>query len=203
MSKNSTLKTRFQGKCEGDTSHVRVWHVEEGHRSKQVRAFRCDRGTSEYFPQYASHSGEVLIQDIQQLLEEMNSDITASQAAELEHKKTFEELSDTKKEEIVASTQEAQETKLSNDRKNWKGSRSTLMNSRHFLRISTQLDISEIQTTADSIEISMRMKIRHAMTSARRSKLEFSRQARRSHLLEEVVLLACGWRDVQNWKSQL
>ena len=142
-------------------------------------------------------------QDLQQLLEEMNSDITASEATELDHKKTFEELSDTKKEEIVASTQEAQETKLSNDRKNWKGPRSTLMNSRHFLRISTQLDISEIQTTADSIEISMRMKIRHAITSARRSELEFSRHARRSHLLEEVVLLACGWRDVQNWKSQL
>ena len=79
-------------------------------------------------------------QDIQQLLEEMNSDITASEAAELEHKKTFEELSDTKKEEIVASTQEAQETELSNDRKNWKGPRSTLMNRRHFLRISTQLE---------------------------------------------------------------
>ena len=77
------------------------------------------------------------------------------------------------------------------------------MNSRHFLRISTQLDISEIQTTTNSIEISMRMKIRHAITSARRSKLEFSRHGRRSHLLEEVVLLACGWRDVQNWKSQL
>ena len=44
-------KHAFQGKCEGDTSHVRVWHVEEGHRSKQVRVFRCDRGTSEYFPQ--------------------------------------------------------------------------------------------------------------------------------------------------------
>ena len=76
------------------------------------------QGTSEYFPQYASQSGEVLLQDIQQLLEEMNSDMTASEATELEHKKTFEELSDTKNEEIVASTQqhkekslEAQETK--------------------------------------------------------------------------------------------
>ena len=140
----------------------------------------------------------------------MNSDITASEATELEHKKTFEELSDTKNVEIVASTQqhkekslEAQETKLSNDRKNWKGPRSTLMSRRHFLRISTQLDISEIQTTADSIEISMRMKIRHAITSARRSKLEVSRHTRHSHLLEEVVLLACGWKDVQNWKSPL
>ena len=51
---------------------------------------------SEYFPQYASQSGKVLLQDIQQLLEEMNRDITASDATELEHKKTFDELSDTK-----------------------------------------------------------------------------------------------------------
>ena len=42
-------------------------------------------------------------QDIQQLLEEMNSDITASEATELDHKKTFEELSDTKNEEIAAN----------------------------------------------------------------------------------------------------
>ena len=118
MSKNSTLETHFKGKCKGDASHGRDWHVGEGHRRKQVRVFRCDRGTSEYFPQYASQSGEVLLQDIQQLLEEMNSDMTASEATELEHKKTFEELSDTKNEEIVASTQqhkekslEAQETK--------------------------------------------------------------------------------------------
>ena len=54
------------------------------------------QGTSDDFPLYASQSGEVLLQDIQQLLEEMNSDITASEATELEHKKTFEELSDTK-----------------------------------------------------------------------------------------------------------
>ena len=73
----------------------------------------------------------------------------------------------------------------------------------HFLRNSTQLDFSEIQTTADSIEISRRMKIRHAITSARRSELEFSRHAGHSHLLEEAVLLACGWKDVQNWQSPL
>ena len=152
MSKNSTLKTSIS------RENARVTQVTEeigeGHRSKQVRVFRCDRETSEYFPQYASQSGEALLQDIQQLLEETNSDITASEATELEHKKTFEEWSDTKNEEIVANTQEAQETTLSNDRKNWKGPRSTSMSRRHFLRISTQLDISEIQTTADSIEIS-------------------------------------------------
>ena len=96
MSKNSTFETHFKGKCKGDARHGRDWHVGEGHRSKQVRVFRCDRRTSDDFPLYASQSGEVLLQDIQQLLEEMNSDITASEATELEHKKTFEELSDTK-----------------------------------------------------------------------------------------------------------
>ena len=143
----NTENKHFRGKCKGDTSHKRVWHVGEGHRSKQVRVYRCYRGTSEYFSQYASQSGEVLLQDIQQLLEEMNSDITASEATELEHKKTFEELSDTKNEEIAANIQqhkekslEAQETKLSHDRKNWKGPRSTLMSRRLFLRISTQLE---------------------------------------------------------------
>ena len=75
-------------------------------------------------------------------------------------------------------TRKRRRQKLSNDRNNWKGPRSTLMRRSHFLRISSQLDISEIQTTADSIKISMRMKIRHAITSARPSKLEFSRHAR-------------------------
>ena len=57
----------------------------------------------------------------------MNSDITASEATELEHKQTFDELSDTKNEEVAANPQkhkeksfEAQETKLSHDRKNWR-----------------------------------------------------------------------------------
>ena len=42
-------------------------------------------------------------QVIQQLLEEMNSDTAASEATELDHKKTFEELSDTKNEEIATN----------------------------------------------------------------------------------------------------
>ena len=54
------------------------------------------QGTSEYFPQYASQSGEVLLQDIQQFLVEMNSDIADAEATDLEHEKTFDELSDTK-----------------------------------------------------------------------------------------------------------
>ena len=52
----------------------------------------------------------------------MNSDIADAEATDLEHKKTFDELSDARNEEIAASTQrhekesfEEQETKLSND----------------------------------------------------------------------------------------
>ena len=84
---------------------------------KVSSSFVRSRGTNEYFPQYASQSGEVL-DVLKQLLEEMNSDIAASEVAELEHKKTFDELSVAKNEEIAASTQqhkekslEAQETK--------------------------------------------------------------------------------------------
>ena len=39
----------------------------------------------------------------------MNSDITASEATELEHKQTFDELSDTKNEEIAANPQQHRE----------------------------------------------------------------------------------------------
>ena len=49
----------------------------------------------------------------------MNINIAAAEATELEHKKTFDELSDTKIEEIAASKEKSlkeQETKLSNDR---------------------------------------------------------------------------------------
>ena len=37
---------------------------------------------------------------LKQLLEEMNSDIATTEATELEHKKTLDELSDAKNEEI-------------------------------------------------------------------------------------------------------
>ena len=80
------------------------------------------QGTSEYFPQYASQSGEVL-GVLKQSLVEMNINIEAAEATELEHKKTFDELGDKKIEEIAASDQQhketslkEQETKLSNDR---------------------------------------------------------------------------------------
>ena len=43
------------------------------------------QGTSEYFPQYASQSGEVMLQDIQHFLVEMNINIAAEEATELEH----------------------------------------------------------------------------------------------------------------------
>ena len=49
---------------------------------------------------------------LKQLLEEMNSDIAASEATEFEHKKTFEELRDAKNEEIAASTQQHKEKSL-------------------------------------------------------------------------------------------
>ena len=65
--------THFREKARMTQVTSRVWHVEEGHRSKQVRVFRCDRGTSEYFPQYASQSGEVLLQNIQQLLDRIGA----------------------------------------------------------------------------------------------------------------------------------
>ena len=61
---------------------------------KVSSSFVQSRGTSEYVPQYASQSREVL-GVLKQLLEEMNSDIAAAEAAEQET---------------------AQETKLSSDR---------------------------------------------------------------------------------------
>ena len=48
----------------------------------------------EYVPQYISQSGKVMLQDIQHFLEEMSSDIVATEGAELEHMKTVDELSD-------------------------------------------------------------------------------------------------------------
>ena len=83
---------------------------------------RAMKVSCEYVPQYVSQSGEAL-GVLKQLLEEMSSDIVAAEAAELEHKKTVDELSDTKNEEIAAGTQqqkeksrEVKETKLSSDR---------------------------------------------------------------------------------------
>ena len=54
---------------------------------------------------FASQSGEAL-DVLKQLLEEMNSGIVAAEAAELEHKKAFDELSAEKNEEIAARPQQ-------------------------------------------------------------------------------------------------
>ena len=71
-----------------------------------VVIFRTVPRNQRVFPQYASQSGKVLLQDSQQFLVEMNINIAAAEATELEHKKTFDELSDTKIEEIAASNQQ-------------------------------------------------------------------------------------------------
>lgn len=144
---------------------------------KVSSSFVQSRGTSEYVPQYASQSGEVL-GVLKQLLEEMNSDIAAAEAAELEHKKAFDELSAAKNEEIAASTQqhkekslEAQETKLSSDRNTAELERTqeSLGEQEAFLAnlnatcsdAQTKYDarhaerLAEIQTIAETIEILM------------------------------------------------
>ena len=118
------------------------------------------QGTSEYFPQYASQSGEVL-GVLKQFLVEMNSDIEDAESTELEHKKTFDELSGTKIEEIAASYQQhketsfkEQETKLSKDRHTTelKRTQESVGDQEAFLANLGQLDICEIQTISESIE---------------------------------------------------
>ena len=54
---------------------------------------RAMKVSCEYVPECVSQSGEAL-GVLKQLLEEMSSDIVAAEAAELEHKKTVDELSD-------------------------------------------------------------------------------------------------------------
>ena len=73
------------------------------------------QGTSECFPQYVSQNGEVP-NVLKQFLVEMNINIAAAEATELEHKKTFDELSDTKIEEIAASNQQASRSRRRNSR---------------------------------------------------------------------------------------
>ena len=88
---------------------------------KVPSSFVQSRGTSKYVPQYANQSGEVL-SILKQLPEDMNSDIVAA-GCRVGAQEDVDELSDTKNEEIAASTQqhkekslEEQETKLSSDR---------------------------------------------------------------------------------------
>ena len=122
----------------------------------------------------------------------MNINIAAAEATELEHKKTFDELSDTKIEEIAASNQQhkekslkEQETKLSNDRNatELKRTQESVGDQEAFLANLGQLDICEIQKIAEIIEISMRMKSMHAITSA-------------PFCLEPTCKAYCFWRVV-------
>ena len=137
------------------------WDIENSMLLQLKASFLQFQGTSEYFPQYASQSGEVLLQDIQQFLVEMNSDIADAEATDLEHKKTFDELSDTKIEEIAASNQQhketslkEQETKLSNDRNTTelKRTQESVGDQEAFLANLGQLDNCEMQKIAETVE---------------------------------------------------
>ena len=134
--------------------------IENSMLSQFKPSFLSFQGTSEYFPQYASQSGEVL-GVLKQFLVEMNINIAAAEATELEHKKIFDELSDTKIEEIVSSNQQhkekslkEQETKLSNDRNTAELARTQepVGDQEAFLANIGQLDICEIQKIAETIE---------------------------------------------------
>ena len=98
---------------------------------------------------------------MKQFLVEMNSDIADTEATELEHKKTFDALSDTKIEEIAASyhqhketSHKEQETKLSNDRNatELKRTQESVGDQEAFLANLGQLDICEMQKIAETIE---------------------------------------------------
>ena len=109
---------------------------------------RTMKVSCEYVPQYVSQGGEAL-GVLKQPLEEMSSDIVAAEAAELEYKETFDEVSDAKNEEIVANTQqykekilEAQETKISSDR-------NTAELARNQESLGEQFACSDAQTTYD------------------------------------------------------
>ena len=147
---------------------------------KMSSSFLQFQGTSEYFSQYASQSGEVL-GVLKQFLVEMNINIAAAEATEFEHKKTFDELSDTKIEEIAASNQQHKEKSLKSRRRNSRtivtrqnkrGPRSPLGIRRDFLRISASWTSARFRKLLRLLRPSMRMKIMHAITSAKRSKLE-------------------------------
>ena len=155
--------------------------------------------------QYASQSGEVL-GVLKQFLVEMNSDIADAEATELEHKKTFDELSDTKIEEIAASYQQhketslkEQETKLSNDRNTTelKRTQESVGDQEAFLANLGQLDICEIQTISESIET--------LQENEDQARDHFSKTKQTGIVpsadLQSVLLLVCGWRDVPNWKK--
>ena len=164
------------------------------------------QGTSEYFSQYVSQSGEVL-GVLKQFLVEMNSDIADAEATELEHKKTFDELSDTKIEEIAASYQQHKETSLKEQETKLSNARNTTELKRTQESVGDQeaflANLGQLGHLRDSDKLlrllrpSKRMEIRHAITSTKRSKLELCLRPD----MQGVLLLVCGWSDVQNWKK--
>ena len=143
---------------------------------------------------------------LKQFLVERNNDIAAAEASELEHKKTFDEVSDTKIEEITESNQQhkekslkEQETKLSNDRNTTelKRTQESVVDQEAFLANLVQLDICEMQKIAETIE-TLTENEEHARDHFSKTK---QTGIVPSTDMQGVLLLACGWRDVQNWKK--
>ena len=96
----------------------------------------------------------------------MNINIAVAEATKLEHKKTFDELSDTKIEEIAASHQQQkeknlkeQEMKVSDDRNatELKRTQESVCDQEHFLRVSASWTSARFRQIAEIIEISIRM----------------------------------------------
>ena len=140
---------------------------------------------------------------LKQFLVERNNDIAAAEATESEHKKTFDEVSDTKNEEIAASIQqhkenslEEQETKLSNDRNTTelKRTQESVDGQEAFLANLGQLDICEMQKIAETIET--------LTENEEYARDHFSKTKQAGSVpstdMQGVLLLACGWRDVHN-----
>ena len=90
--KMSSIKTSQEQKCSEPSDEC-------------VVIFRTVPRNQRECPAYSSQSGEVPTV-LKQFLVEMNINIAAAEATELEHKKMFDELSDTKIEEIAASNQQ-------------------------------------------------------------------------------------------------
>ena len=125
----------------------------------------------------------------------------------MEYRKTFDELSDTKIEEIAASNQQhkkkslkEQETKLSNDRNatELKRTQESVGDQEAFLANLGQLDICEMQKIAETIET-----LHENEDQARDHFSKTNISSLPSTDMQGVLLLACGWRDVQNWNRFL
>ena len=93
---------------------------------------------------------------------EMNINIAVAEATELEHKKTFDELSDTKIEEIAASNQQHKNKSLSRRRRRnsrtivtrqkLKRTQESVGDQETFLSNLGQLDICEMQKIVETVE---------------------------------------------------